>query len=127
MKMDLRSVFVLGLLLVCCTPNLFASANVVFKVKHKFGAGERNLAALKAHDDRRHGRSLAAVDLPLGGNGSPTDTALVLSGWGCLSLSLCMYLYTCNYHVDFILNFYWAFNFGGVTIIIFVSTACNGV
>ncbi|PSR98115.1 Aspartic proteinase-like protein [Actinidia chinensis var. chinensis] len=74
--MDLRSVFVLGLLLVCCTPNLFASANVVFKVKHKFGAGERNLAALKAHDDRRHGRSLAAVDLPLGGNGSPTDTAL---------------------------------------------------
>ena len=89
MKMYLRSVFVLGLLLVCCTPNLFASANVVFKVKHKFGAGERNLAALKAHDDRRHGRSLAAVDLPLGGNGSPTDTALVLS----LSLSLPLSLY----------------------------------
>ncbi|GFZ11298.1 eukaryotic aspartyl protease family protein [Actinidia rufa] len=84
--MDLRSVFALGLLLVCCTPNLFASANVVFKVKHKFGAGERNLAALKAHDDRRHGRSLAAVDLPLGGNGSPTDTALAIS----LSLS-CIY------------------------------------
>ncbi|GFZ14542.1 eukaryotic aspartyl protease family protein [Actinidia rufa] len=63
-------------MLVCCTPNLFTSANVVFKVKHKFGAGERSLAALKAHDDRRHGRSLAAVDLPLGGNGRPTDTAL---------------------------------------------------
>ncbi|KAI8556081.1 hypothetical protein RHMOL_Rhmol05G0224500 [Rhododendron molle] len=56
---------------------LLGSANVVFNVKHKFEARERrSLAALKAHDDRRHGRSLAAVDLPLGGNGSPTDTAL---------------------------------------------------
>ncbi|KAG5549617.1 hypothetical protein RHGRI_014807 [Rhododendron griersonianum] len=56
---------------------LLGSANVVINVKHKFEARERrSLAALKAHDDRRHGRSLAAVDLPLGGNGSPTDTAL---------------------------------------------------
>lgn len=56
---------------------LLGSANIVFNVKHKFEARERrSLAALKAHDDRRHGRSLAAVDLPLGGNGSPTDTAL---------------------------------------------------
>ena len=101
MKMDLRSVFVLGLLLVCCTPNLFASANVVFKVKHKFGAGERNLAALKAHDDRRHGRSLAAVDLPLGGNGRPTDTALFLS----LSLSLYVSIHlklSCRFHFKFL-------------------------
>lgn len=69
---------------------LLGSANVVFNVKHKFEARERrSLAALKAHDDRRHGRSLAAVDLPLGGNGSPTDTALALS----LSLYVCVYIY----------------------------------
>ncbi|KAH7839589.1 hypothetical protein Vadar_006067 [Vaccinium darrowii] len=54
----------------------YGSANFVFNVKHKFEARDRTLAALKAHDDRRHGRSLAAVDLPLGGNGSPTDSAL---------------------------------------------------
>lgn len=60
------------------------NSNVVFQVKHKFrgrgyGRGDSILTAFKAHDDRRHGRMLAAVDLPLGGNGSPTDTALVIS------------------------------------------------
>ncbi|KAL6965996.1 hypothetical protein U1Q18_046715 [Sarracenia purpurea var. burkii] len=70
----LGAVFVMGSLL-CGSPNL-ASANIVLKVQHKFAARERTLAELKAHDDRRHGRRLAAVDLPLGGNGSPTGTAL---------------------------------------------------
>ena len=59
--------------------------NVVFEVEHKF-KGRRNenggrgsfLTSLKAHDSHRHGRMLAALDMPLGGNGSPTDAALVL-------------------------------------------------
>ncbi|XP_027087170.1 aspartic proteinase 36 [Coffea arabica] len=57
--------------------------NVVFEVEHKF-KGRRNenggrgsfLTSLKAHDSHRHGRMLAALDMPLGGNGSPTDAAL---------------------------------------------------
>ncbi|XAR65803.1 Nepenthesin [Bertholletia excelsa] len=71
-----RSFWVLGcvLLLFCC-PN-FARGNVVLEVHHKFAGREKSLAALKAHDDRRHGRNLAAVDIPLGGNGSPTDVAI---------------------------------------------------
>ncbi|KAL7228135.1 hypothetical protein ACSBR2_006953 [Camellia fascicularis] len=75
--MDLRRgcLVVLGSLFFLL-PNL-VSANVVFKVQNKFAAArERTLPSLKAHDDLRHGRRLAAVDLPLGGNGSPTDTAL---------------------------------------------------
>ncbi|KAH9610597.1 hypothetical protein KSS87_009842 [Heliosperma pusillum] len=31
---------------------------------------------LRAHDRRRHGRLLATLDLPLGGNGQPSDTGL---------------------------------------------------
>lgn len=59
--------------------------NVVFEVQHKFkgrtgGNGRASmLTSLKAHDSFRHGRMLAAIDVPLGGNGSPTDAALVLS------------------------------------------------
>ncbi|CAI9090864.1 OLC1v1025733C1 [Oldenlandia corymbosa var. corymbosa] len=56
---------------------------VVFEVQHKFkgsnGGNGRDgslLTSLKAHDNYRHGRMLAAIDLPLGGNGSPTDAAL---------------------------------------------------
>lgn len=57
------------------------NSNVVFQVKHKFrgrghGRGDSILTAFKAHDNRRHGRMLVAVDMPLGGDGSPTDTAL---------------------------------------------------
>lgn len=62
-------------------------ANIVFKVQHRYSAERRGLeksnttllAALKAHDVRRHGRLLsssAVVDLPLGGDGSPTGSAL---------------------------------------------------
>lgn len=56
----------------------FSSANVVFDVKHKFGGrGERSLSALRAHDSHRHGRMLAAIDLPLGGKGRAGDSSFV--------------------------------------------------
>ena len=76
----LPAALVVGLLVVGCLSNL-GSGNVVFEVKHKFGGSAGSVAGLgarKAHDGSRHGRLLAAVDLPLGGNGSPTDVALVL-------------------------------------------------
>lgn len=53
--------------------------NLVFNVKHKFG-GRKNgviLHDLKAHDNHRHSRMLTALDFKLGGNGLPTDAALV--------------------------------------------------
>ena len=59
-----------------------AAATGVFEVRRKFprhhgggAGGGKHLADLREHDARRHGRSLAAaVDLPLGGNGLPTET-----------------------------------------------------
>ncbi|KAA8533405.1 hypothetical protein F0562_031161 [Nyssa sinensis] len=65
-----------------CMASNFVSANVVFEVQHKFAGRERSLAALKAHDARRHGRFLSAVDIPLGGNGHPTETALYFAKIG---------------------------------------------
>ncbi|KAI4967340.1 hypothetical protein ZWY2020_028346 [Hordeum vulgare] len=63
-----------------------AAATGVFEVRRKFprhdGSG-KHLANLRAHDARRHGRSLAAaVDLPLGGNGLPTETGLYFTQIG---------------------------------------------
>lgn len=72
--------------------------NVVFEVQHKFkgrtgGSGRGSmLTSLKAHDSFRHGRMLAAIDVPLGGNGSPTDAALVLSSCSS-SATFCKYLW----------------------------------
>ncbi|KAK3034146.1 hypothetical protein RJ639_033489, partial [Escallonia herrerae] len=57
------------------------SGNVVFKVRHKF-AGRWSLGALRDHDAHRHGRMLSSVDLPLGGNGRPTDAALYFTKIG---------------------------------------------
>ncbi|XP_051141175.1 aspartic proteinase 39-like [Andrographis paniculata] len=55
-------------------------ANAVFPVRHKYGgsAGRAKVALreLRAHDSRRHGRSLADVDFAVGGDGSPTSAAL---------------------------------------------------
>ncbi|KAL9234866.1 hypothetical protein vseg_009684 [Gypsophila vaccaria] len=51
----------------------------VFKVEHKMGGGKKTIRELRAHDERRHGhhgRFLATVDLPLGGNGQPSDAGL---------------------------------------------------
>lgn len=71
--------------------------NVVFEVEHKFkgrrhGSGGRGsfLTSLKAHDSHRHGRMLAALDMPLGGNGSPTDAALVLHLSNSIQFRLCL-------------------------------------
>lgn len=65
---------------------LLASANVVFQVQHKFAGNKRSLTQFKAHDSDRHRRILSAVDLPIGGDGSPTSAALVSP------LSFCIYL-----------------------------------
>ena len=55
-----------------------AAATGVFEVRRKFrrhDGGDAHLAALREHDGRRHGRFLlGSVDLPLGGNGLPTET-----------------------------------------------------
>ncbi|XP_062225359.1 aspartic proteinase 36-like isoform X2 [Phragmites australis] len=57
-----------------------AEATGVFQVRRKFPAGGGgsggNVSALRAHDSNRHGRLLAAVDLPLGGLGLPNDAGL---------------------------------------------------
>ncbi|XP_051139999.1 aspartic proteinase 36-like [Andrographis paniculata] len=54
-------------------------SHVVFEVHNKYGGRGReraSLRSLRAHDSRRHGRMLAAIDLQLGGDGSPTNAAL---------------------------------------------------
>ncbi|AES80408.1 eukaryotic aspartyl protease family protein [Medicago truncatula] len=53
-----------------------SNANLVFPVQRKFNGPHRSLDAIKAHDDRRRGRFLAAIDVPLGGNGLPSSTGL---------------------------------------------------
>ncbi|XP_016515427.2 aspartic proteinase 36 [Nicotiana tabacum] len=79
LKMDLRrkGCLILLLVLVLVVNIVKGDNNVVFNVKHKYGGrGGSVLNELKAHDSRRHGRMLAAVDFQLGGNGQPTDAAL---------------------------------------------------
>lgn len=71
------------LLLVAAGSAPGATATGVFQVYRKFpvgvggGTAGANLSALRAHDGNRHGRLLAAADLPLGGLGLPTDTGYV--------------------------------------------------
>lgn len=77
--MDLRALLVSVLGLAAAAA---ASANLVFEVHNKFtffGSRERSLSAMRSHDVRRHGRLLSAIDLPLGGNGNPSDTGSVKS------------------------------------------------
>jgi hypothetical protein len=59
-----------------------SAAGSVFPVRRKFPSGVggdagANISALRVHDGHRHGRLLAAADLPLGGLGLPTDTGYV--------------------------------------------------
>lgn len=76
--MDLRRKGYLIFLLILVLAVAVKGENVVFNVKHKYGGrGGSILKELRAHDSRRHGRMLAAVDFELGGNGQPTDAALV--------------------------------------------------
>lgn len=75
--MDLRRKGYLIFLLILVLAVAVKGENVVFNVKHKYGGrGGSILKELRAHDSRRHGRMLAAVDFELGGNGQPTDAAL---------------------------------------------------
>ncbi|KAL4557398.1 hypothetical protein LXL04_035574 [Taraxacum kok-saghyz] len=66
----------LVVLLLVLQLGLWVSGNVVFQVQNKFIGDKRSLTDYKTHDSNRHRRVLSAVDLPLGGNGSPTDAAL---------------------------------------------------
>lgn len=70
--------FLIGFLVVVLLLQLelWVSANVVFQVHRKFTGYERSLTTYKDHDSYRHRRILSAVDLPLGGSGSPTAAAL---------------------------------------------------
>ncbi|XVF41477.1 hypothetical protein PTKIN_Ptkin01aG0282800 [Pterospermum kingtungense] len=63
----------------CCLGNV-----VTFDVKYKFGGKVRSLREMRAHDTRRHGRLLSTVDidLPLGGNGDPSETGLYFTKIG---------------------------------------------
>ncbi|KAK1414905.1 hypothetical protein QVD17_30668 [Tagetes erecta] len=54
------------------------SANVVFEVEHAYGGSKRSLTQFKARDFSRHRKILSVVDLPIGGDGSPTSSALAL-------------------------------------------------
>lgn len=75
--MDLnKGGFVLVIVVVFSELCLLGSANVVFHVQHKFGGSKRSLSEFKVHDSDRHRRFLSAVDLPIGGDGSPTSAAL---------------------------------------------------
>ncbi|KAI3989522.1 hypothetical protein MKX01_035284 [Papaver californicum] len=68
----------------------------IFKVKHKFGSeAYRSLKDLAVHDKNRHGRLLAAIDIPLGGDGKPTGTGLYYTKLAIGSPSKDYYL-----HVD---------------------------
>lgn len=74
--MDLRVLMVLGVCIWQSFELSMVSGNTFFKVQHKFKGGNRTLKELREHDARRHGRMLDAVDLPLGGNGQPSDAGL---------------------------------------------------
>jgi len=77
----LHATLALLLLVAACS-----AAPGVFQVRRRFPAGG-GAAALRAHDGRRHGRLLAAADLPLGGLGLPTDTGYVRAPDGRSSCS----------------------------------------
>lgn len=54
----------------------------VIKVNYKFAGLERNLRALKAHDEMRHLHILAGIDLPIGGTGRPDSVGLYFAKIG---------------------------------------------
>ncbi|CAN4106003.1 unnamed protein product [Withania somnifera] len=73
-------------LLVLVVVFVWYSVNVecegVIKVNYKFVGSERNLQALKAHDEMRHLRILAGIDLPIGGTGRPDSVGLYFAKIG---------------------------------------------
>ncbi|XP_020210584.1 aspartic proteinase-like protein 2 [Cajanus cajan] len=75
--MDPRGLAMLVAILVA-EIGLVANGNLVFPVERR----RRSLSAIRAHDARRRGRILSAVDLNLGGNGIPTETGLYFTKLG---------------------------------------------
>ncbi|XP_057801632.1 aspartic proteinase 36-like isoform X1 [Salvia miltiorrhiza] len=74
-----RCLLLFSVLLILAEVMCVVMGNLVFEVHHKYGGrgeGMAALGALRAHDSRRHGRMLAAIDFQLGGDGSPTSAAL---------------------------------------------------
>ncbi|XP_050384265.1 aspartic proteinase 36 [Argentina anserina] len=83
------------------------SGNLVFPVSHKFNGRRRaSLSELKAHDDRRHARFLAAtenaIDVVLGGNGHPSEYGLYYAKLGIGNPSHDYYV-----HVDTGSDIFW--------------------
>jgi len=70
--MDPRGLVVLVAILVA-EISCVATGNLVFPVERR----KRSLSDIKAHDARRRGRILSAVDLNLGGRALPTVTGFV--------------------------------------------------
>ncbi|TMW91081.1 hypothetical protein EJD97_014814 [Solanum chilense] len=65
-----------SLLLVILVWSVYVGGEGVIKVHSKFAGLERNLRALKAHDEMRHLHILAGIDLPIGGTGRPDSVGL---------------------------------------------------
>ncbi|KAJ4838776.1 hypothetical protein Tsubulata_033751 [Turnera subulata] len=77
-----RGWFTTAVLVVVLLQLPSSSANMVFRVQHKFAGRHRNLSEFRAHDAHRHARLLSAVDLPLGGNGHPAEAGLYFAKIG---------------------------------------------
>lgn len=77
--MDVRLRKLTAVFFVLTTALSLVSGNLVFNVENKFriGGHQKTLSALKDHDARRRGRFLASIDLPIGGNGLPSETGYV--------------------------------------------------
>ncbi|KAF8038468.1 hypothetical protein BT93_B1109 [Corymbia citriodora subsp. variegata] len=59
-----------------------SAENMLLKVHHRFKGRREMLGAMRSHDALRHGRLLSAVDLSLGGKGTPSDTGLYFTKIG---------------------------------------------
>ncbi|OVA05107.1 Peptidase A1 [Macleaya cordata] len=83
LMMGFNLIFFLSILILLLVFVNEVSANGgVFHVKHKFAGQARSLKDFKVHDSNRHGRFLAGVDFPLGGDGQPTGTGLYFTKIG---------------------------------------------
>ncbi|KAK9138611.1 hypothetical protein Sjap_009205 [Stephania japonica] len=82
---------------------LSSSAETLFSGRAAVGVGlQRTIREIKRHDIRRHGRSLAGIDLPLGGDGRPTDSGLYYTKIGIGTPSNDYYV-----HVDTGSDIFW--------------------
>ncbi|KAK8715436.1 hypothetical protein V6N13_042770 [Hibiscus sabdariffa] len=86
--MDLRRLALLAVTVAAMVVGELGSGclgNVLtLNVKRKFTGRAKDLCAMRAQDMRRHGRLLSTidVDLPLGGNGQPSETGLYFARIG---------------------------------------------